>query len=108
MRDFSLHSLRVISQVLAQTVAMEHYEHKVDSMLDRFRSLNADAEEIGGLRNVRGQGLRRPGGRHPEYPVLDLAGGVPHVRQKSNPRSRPAQPSSFRKGRFLSGGVPSK
>eukprot|EP01006_Ploeotia_vitrea_P036211 TRINITY_DN65989_c5_g14_i1.p1 TRINITY_DN65989_c5_g14~~TRINITY_DN65989_c5_g14_i1.p1 ORF type:complete len:436 (-),score=171.98 TRINITY_DN65989_c5_g14_i1:46-1164(-) len=49
LREFSVNSIRVISQVLAQTVAMDHYEQKVDTMLDRFRSLNARLEAEGAL-----------------------------------------------------------
>jgi uncharacterized Rmd1/YagE family protein len=47
LRGLDINSIRVLSQVLGQTVAMEHYEKKVDIMLNQFRSLNAKLEERG-------------------------------------------------------------
>jgi uncharacterized Rmd1/YagE family protein len=41
VREFDLNSIRVISQVLAQTVAMEHYEKQTNHMLETFQALNA-------------------------------------------------------------------
>ena len=47
MRYFDLNSCRVVSQVLAQSVALEYNENKVRGMLDHFRSVNFMLERTG-------------------------------------------------------------
>lgn len=48
LRELDAGSLRVVSSVLAQSVALAHFETKVDLMLDVFATLNADLEATGG------------------------------------------------------------
>ena len=54
----SLH-VGVIGTVLAQTVALEHYERRVDNMIEIFSGLNK-AGAGGGRGGRGGRGRRRP------------------------------------------------
>ncbi len=48
LRALDGNNLRVVSSVLAQSVALAHFESKVDGMLEVFSALNADLERTGG------------------------------------------------------------
>jgi len=48
LRALDVNNLRVVSSVLAQSVALSHFEAKVSKMLELFSSLNADMEAEGG------------------------------------------------------------
>jgi uncharacterized Rmd1/YagE family protein len=52
LRQLDGNSLRVVSSVLAQSVALNHFEGKVDTMLEVFSALNADLEATGGKLRV--------------------------------------------------------
>ena len=49
LKRLDVNNISVISAVLAQTVALEHYEHKVDAMLEIFSKLNKSTELTGDL-----------------------------------------------------------
>lgn len=49
LRDFDVNSVRVISQVLGQTVAMDANERAVETMLQQFHELNTNMESSGRL-----------------------------------------------------------
>ena len=52
LRELDANSLRVVSSVLAQSVALNHFEGKVDGMLEVFSALNADMERTAGALSV--------------------------------------------------------
>lgn len=56
IREFSLDKLIIIATVLAQSVALEHSEGAVDTVLHRFERINLDLERESKLR-VRGKDL---------------------------------------------------
>jgi len=49
LKRLDVNNISVISAVLAQTVALEHYEQKVDAMLEIFSKLNKSTELTGDL-----------------------------------------------------------
>ena len=49
LKRLDVNNISVISAVLAQTVALEHYEHKVDAMVEIFSKLNKSTELTGDL-----------------------------------------------------------
>ncbi len=52
VQELDMNSLRVTSQVMGQTVAMDYFEKEVDVILDNFRGLN-DGIRSGGELNVQ-------------------------------------------------------
>ena len=48
LRALDTNNLRVVSSVLAQSVALSHFEQQVDALLEIFTSLNADMERTAG------------------------------------------------------------
>lgn len=49
LKRMDINNISVISSVLAQTVALEHYEQKVDGMVEIFSKLNKSTELTGDL-----------------------------------------------------------
>ena len=49
LQRLDLNNIGVIGTVLAQTVALEHYERRVDNMIEIFSGLNKATEEMGQL-----------------------------------------------------------
>jgi uncharacterized Rmd1/YagE family protein len=49
LRALDANNLRVVSSVLAQSVALAHFEAKVDAMLELFGALNREMEAVGTL-----------------------------------------------------------
>ena len=47
LQDLDLQSTTVISTVMAQTVALDHYSNMVDEMLDIFSAFNHSVEKTG-------------------------------------------------------------
>jgi len=47
LRALDSNNLRVVSLVLAQSVALNHFEAKVDAMLEVFGALNREMEKVG-------------------------------------------------------------
>ena len=47
LRELDLHSATVISTVMAQTVALDHYSNMVDEMLEIFTAFNHSVEKTG-------------------------------------------------------------
>eukprot|EP00300_Choanocystis_sp_HF-7_P018193 c19966_g1_i1.p2 GENE.c19966_g1_i1~~c19966_g1_i1.p2 ORF type:complete len:204 (+),score=58.83 c19966_g1_i1:1100-1711(+) len=47
LRTFSVDTIRTITDVLGHTVALEHFEREVESMLVQFSNLNADVASKG-------------------------------------------------------------
>jgi len=58
MKSLDLRSLRVISGVIGQTVALDHYEKEVEIMLETFRTLNSEVEQTGHFK-MKQRGLFR-------------------------------------------------
>jgi len=49
IRDLDTNCVRIISNVMARSVALEHYEREADSMVERFRTINAKVATSGSL-----------------------------------------------------------
>mmetsp|Transcript_13605 Transcript_13605/g.26918 ORF Transcript_13605/g.26918 Transcript_13605/m.26918 type:complete len:309 (+) Transcript_13605:338-1264(+) len=50
LRELDLHSATVIATVMAQTVALDHYEALTDEMLEVFNEMNISVEKTGKLK----------------------------------------------------------